>query len=105
MIKATFYEDGAGRVRRFRILNHGEALVCAGVSALAITCVNFIQSRFKPEARLKYEQEGGLIDFEPACGENREIGLVIDLLAFGLEQIREVYPNQIEIIRKGDYYD
>jgi hypothetical protein len=101
MISVTLYKNKNGGIYRFEVLNHGKDVVCAGVSALVITCVNFIQSRFNADTATKYDPDGGYIDFEvPAIkqgGTNEEIALAIDQMVFGLEQIRKVHKKEIKI--------
>jgi len=79
---------------------HGDPIVCAGVSALTITCVNFIKGKLQPNAQLDFDDEGGFIhlSYDDSC---RDVGLVIALLHDGLEQIKEIHPNEI-MIKKGD---
>lgn len=96
MIKVALYENKNGEIYRFKILNHGQDIVCAGVSALAITCVNFLQSRFDFKFELKLDPKGGLIDFE-AKEISKDISLIIDNMVFGLYQIMESYKKEIKI--------
>ena len=104
MIHVTLYKNKDGEIYRFVVLNHGEAIVCAGVSALVITCVNFIQSRFGVGVQ-SHDEGGGYIDFEISGLKDdvliKEIALIIDQMVFGLEQIRESYKKEVKIkIRK-----
>jgi len=99
MIDITLYKNKDGGIYRFTVLNHGEAVVCAGVSALVITCVNFVQSRFGVGVQ-SHDANGGYIDFEVE-NLNADISLAIDQMVFGLEQIRESYKKEVKIkIRK-----
>jgi hypothetical protein len=101
MIRVTLYKNEDGGIYRFKVLNHGSDIVCAGVSALVITCVNFIQARFgnRLEIIQEYADMGGHIDFE-VSNPNSDVALVIDQMVFGLEQIREVHSNGIKITTK-----
>ena len=78
---------------------HGDPIVCAGVSALVISCVNFIKDKLQPNAKLDFNDKGGYVRLEYAaqCPKTK---LVIQLLAFGLEQIKEEYPKQIKIKKR-----
>ena len=74
--------------------------MCAGVSALVITCVNFIQSRLQTDVIQSYADED-FIDFEiPALRANEncsDAALIIESMAYGIRQIQENYPNEIYI--------
>jgi len=96
MIKITVYKR-SGFVYRFKVINHGDPVVCAGVSALVITCVNFIQKELRAKASLKYEHDGGLIEFAVIDSRNEATALILKHMVFGLEQIAENYPKDIRI--------
>ena len=105
MIKATLYYNENGDVYRFYVRYHGDAVVCAGVSALVITCVNFIQAKFQLDANLHLE-DMEYIDFEINEIKNGQTiesaGLIIENMVFGLRLIEEAYGDDIRIeeIRK-----
>ncbi|MCL2349877.1 MAG: ribosomal-processing cysteine protease Prp [Defluviitaleaceae bacterium] len=106
-IKVVLFYNKNGHVYGFDVANHGDAIICAGVSALVITCVNFIESRFKGELTLKYKTADGHIAFEIAelkQGKTHEsASLIIDSMVFGLAQIQSVHKKQIKIYtRKSD---
>ena len=74
--------------------------MCAGVSALVITCVNFIQERLAADVIQSYADED-FIDFEIPdikIGISRhDASLIIENMAYGIRQIQESYPNEIRI--------
>ena len=98
MIDITLYQNKDGQIYRFKVLNHGQPIVCAGVSALVITCVNFIQTHFHGlDITQKHDEKGGFIDFEINDDLTKEVNLIINQMVFGLEQIRESYKKEIKI--------
>ena len=101
MISITLYQNQNGEVYRFKVLNHGKSVVCAGVSALVITCVNFIQAQFlELDVTQKHNENGGYIDFEINSDLNKEINLAIAQMVFGLEQIRQSNKREVRIQTK-----
>jgi len=96
MINATIYKRD-GYIYRFKVINHGDPIVCAGVSALVISSVNFIKSQLKVKSHLKYEYEGGMIEFAVVDSRHEATALILNHMVFGLEQINENYPRQIRI--------
>lgn len=96
MIKVKFYGSTG-----FEIINHGDEIVCAGVSALAITAVNFISDKLEAKVDCRHNPEGGLIHFK-LLEENPQAQLILESLVYGLELIRKMYPKEIKI-RRFDY--
>ena len=104
MIKATLYHNKNGDVYGFNVQYHGEAIVCAGVSALVITCVNFIQANFALETSLDVKDAEHIsfkISALKAGQRNHDASLIIKNMVFGLRQIEEAYPDNICIYTKS----
>ena len=105
MINVQLYYNKNNDIYRFRVTNHGEPIVCAGVSALVITCANFIQSQFNLDVVQKH-RDSGYIDFEigqiKKGGRNHGANMIIDHMVFGLKLIEESYANQIRIYTKQE---
>ena len=105
MIKVNLYYNKNRDIYRFQVLNHGDSIVCAGVSALVITCVNFIQSQFSLDVKQKH-RDTGYVDFE--IGEikrgvrNHFANLIIEHMVFGLRLIEKSYGDDIRIYVKQD---
>jgi len=97
MIKVELYHNKNGNICRFKIHNHGDPIVCAGVSALVITAVNFIKSRLGVKCSVEFK-DSDFIDFE--FEPTKEATLITQSMIFGIEQIRDSYKNQIKIITK-----
>ncbi|MCL2621090.1 MAG: ribosomal-processing cysteine protease Prp [Defluviitaleaceae bacterium] len=98
MIKVKVYGNTG-----FEVVNHGDEIVCAGISALTITAVNFIQDKLGAEVDCHHNPEGGLIRFK-LLDENPQAKLILENLVYGLELIKETYPKEIKI-RRFDNYD
>ena len=105
MIKVLLYYNQNRDIYRFKVLNHGSEIVCAGVSALVITCANFIQSNFALNVVQKHG-DTGYIDFEikdiKSGKRNHAANLIIDNMVFGLRLIEESYNDDIEIYVKEE---
>ena len=103
MISAILYRKGE-RYAGFRASGHsgyaeaGGDIVCAGVSAQSITCVNAMESLLGVSVLPEVEEETGLLAFElpPQEGE-REFGtqLLMGALGQGLSDIQEAYPEYV----------
>ncbi|MCL2855293.1 MAG: ribosomal-processing cysteine protease Prp [Defluviitaleaceae bacterium] len=95
MIKATFYRQN-DIISGFKVLNHGDEIVCAGVSALVITCVNFIQAKLGVNAFVEHDPKGGLIHLK-LSETTGDAQIILEHLTYGLELIKETYPKEIKI--------
>jgi len=103
MIRATLFYNKNNDVYRFKVRYHGAPVVCAGVSALVITCVNYIQTNFQLDCTLQIE-DMEFIDFEVSelkSGQTiKDASLIIDNMVFGLRLIEESYGDDIQIEEK-----
>ena len=104
MIKATLFYNKSGHIYRFKVRYHGDAIVCAGVSALVITCANFIQTRPDLEWAVNV-RDGELIDFEIISPMTHDAALIAENMAFGLALIQQAYPGEIKIEKEVQHYD
>ena len=81
---------------------HGSDIVCAGVSALAITTVNSIEklAGYQPIVEVD-EVEGGYLYMEVVEDLTQEqehtTQILLNSLLLGLEGIQEEYPNYLTI--------
>ena len=81
---------------------HGSDIVCAGVSALAITTVNSIEklAGYQPIVEVD-EVEGGYLYMEVVEDLTKEqehtTQILLNSLLLGLEGIQEEYPNYLTI--------
>jgi len=105
MIKVKLYYNKNNHIYGFKVLNHGDSFVCAGVSALVITCVNFIQSQLDIDLEQEHDaKDGGYISFTLPLlkqgGIDDKATLILNHMAFGLRQIEENYKDQVKIFEK-----
>ncbi|MCD8301041.1 MAG: ribosomal-processing cysteine protease Prp [Clostridiales bacterium] len=103
MVKATFFQDGQGRITGFECRGHadyadGNDIVCAGTSALVISCINSLEEL--TEDRFSCESEAGsgsiILKMDEDAGEQSQ--LLLKSLALGLEGIEESYEENIDVI-------
>lgn len=108
MIKGTFKRGASGRIKEFILTGHAEAgpygsdIVCAAVSALAISAVNGIDSLagFAPKIETN-DTEGGYLQVEMVdniTAEQRNIAqILLENLLLGLQATQAEYPDFVEI--------
>ena len=103
MIQAVFYRDAQDIFRGFRISGHagygeyGQDIVCAAVSALALTAVNSIEA-FCSDRFTAQERDGDL-DFRLVSAGDSGSQLLLKSLALGVEQIRQEYGSKYIKVR------
>lgn len=102
MITVSINRNNQGHIYGFAAHNHGEDIVCAGVSALVFNTVNSIEM-FTEEAMsvdMSEEDSGYIKLYMPnikAGHDNREVELLLSSMLLGLDNIRNQYPQQISI--------
>ncbi len=103
MISAILYRKD-GRYTGYRASGHsgyaeaGSDIVCAGVSALSITCVNALESLLGVETDPETDGETGLMSFDlPPLEGDRASGaqLLMGALGQGLSDLQEAYPGYL----------
>jgi hypothetical protein len=97
VIRAVILRDKSGEIEGFDIQNHGETRVCAAVSALAINCVNSLETLAKAELDINAAEDGGDLRFR-VKEITPEASLLLRSLELGLRSIKEEYPKQLEVI-------
>ena len=95
MIKVSIFRNTNNEVEHFKVVNHGEPIVCAGVSSLVITCVNFLEEKLGQNIKLKSESEG-YIECN-VINPSKEAFLILEHLVYGLSLIEDEYPSEITI--------
>lgn len=99
MIDVTVFKNSFGNIFAFEIVNHGEDIVCAAVSALSLNTVNAIESFTDTSFKVELEEEGGYLYFE--IEDNINISdsaiLLLKSLLLGLEGIEAQYEKSISI--------
>ena len=105
MIKITIYQDSKGRFTGFDCEDHagyadaGFDIVCAGASALTITCMNSIETLTDEEFTQDVDQENAVIRYRlNTFGHDAQ--LLFHSMVLGLEEIESNYSEYIDIIFK-----
>jgi len=103
MISAVLYRKD-GRYTGYRASGHsgyaeaGSDIICAGVSALSITCVNAMESLLGIRTSAETDEETGMLSFDlPKLTEDQEAGaqLLLGALGQGLSDLQETYPGYV----------
>ncbi|MGM9892266.1 ribosomal-processing cysteine protease Prp [Limosilactobacillus sp.] len=103
MIRAHFKLDSNRRITNFTITGHADAgpygqdIVCAAVSALAISTINGLEHvvHVKPQVESD-NQNGGLLKVAQ-LGVDHDSQLLLNTLMNGLLDVQESYPDNIEV--------
>ena len=101
MIKVYLYTTSASELYAFKAYDHGDAIVCSAVSALALNTVNSIEFFTDDVFTCEYDNDGGFLFFESSsakAGElKKDVKLLLDSFRLGIESIADNYESQIEI--------
>ena len=101
MIKVYLYTNTHGDVYAFKAYDHGDAIVCSAVSALALNTVNSIEFFTEDVFTCEYENDGGYLFFESASAkagqQKKDVKLLLDSFRLGIDSIADNYEGQIEI--------
>ena len=105
MITVSFYHDPSGILCGFQMEGHADAgeygydIVCSAVSALAIGCVNsietFTQAGFEEDAA----DDGGYLKviLKPETAEDHDAQLLLKSMVLAVSQMAESYPENLRI--------
>ncbi|MCC7665862.1 ribosomal-processing cysteine protease Prp [Liquorilactobacillus satsumensis] len=105
MIKAHFLYTSK-QICGFELTGHAESgeygqdIVCAGVSALAISTVNGLQKLAKAQIELTADEEHGgylKVSLDSAEKGNQAAALLLASFKLGMEEIATSYAKYIEI--------
>ncbi len=101
MVKITFFQNDAQQFIGFLCTGHADYadeqdIVCAGVSALVITCINSIETL--TEDVFTCSSEDGEISFRLREGFGEKSQLLLQSLALGLEEMESSYKDNIDLI-------
>jgi len=103
MISAVLFRED-GRYTGYRASGHsgyaeaGSDIVCAGVSALSITCVNALESLLGVRVHPRTDEESGLLRFTLPETEGKTaegVQLLMGALGQGLKDLAESYPGYV----------
>ena len=103
MIRAQFTLDSNRRITKFEITGHADAgpygqdIVCAAVSALAISTINGLDRVVHNKPAVESDdQNGGLLKVT-SLGVDHDSQLLLNTLLNGLADIQESYPDNIKV--------
>ncbi len=101
MIKAHICRNKAGQVFGFKVVNHGEPVVCSAVSALCFNTVNSIEAFTELDFTLDASPDGGdmtfTVPFLEKGGKDNNASLLLNSLVLGLKQIELDYSNDLKV--------
>ena len=100
MVQLDIKKSKNGNVIGFRVSGHagfseyGTDVVCAGVSALVINCINSIEEFTDTRFDLSQNESDGLIDF--TCKEpiDERAMLLIQSMIYGVREIEATYGSE-----------
>ncbi|MCM1245832.1 MAG: ribosomal-processing cysteine protease Prp [Roseburia sp.] len=100
MIRVRVKKSDSGKVTGFNVSGHagfakaGTDVVCAGVSALVINCINSIEQFSDTRFDLVQNEQDGVIDF--SCKEplDDKAVLLMKSLFLGVQEIQDTYGNE-----------
>jgi len=106
VIEAFIRRNKKGDICGFKVLNHGEGIVCAAVSILTLNTANSIEALTDEKFSCDYNPEGGFLemdfpDIKNGCG-TPEAGLLLKSLELGLRSVMESYENELVIIEDDE---
>lgn len=78
---------------------HGNDIVCAGVSAITFTLVGFLKNHEDVSWRLQTHYESG--NCEISCGSNTLTDTAFDMAIIGYAQMAKKYPDYIQLSAIG----
>ena len=96
MIRVGFRINPRGDTIGFNVDHHGDQIVCAAVSALAINTANSIELLTQAKFSCEYENER-FIDFRLVDKADANARLLLKSLQLGIHAIADEYPNELTI--------
>jgi len=96
MIKVRFNIDQEGEIVGFDVRSHGDKLVCAAISALAINAINSIEWLADTEVSYEYENER-FINFRLTDKPDTSATLLLESLRMGVRSVAEEHPEEVSV--------
>ena len=101
MIQAIICRNAEKRIYAFKLMNHGDPMVCAAVSFLVQNTANSIETFTSEPFDLDYDPQGGFLRLElPQIKEGQiseKADLLLESMALGLRSLMESYSKDIEV--------
>jgi len=85
-----------GLIYGFDIKDHGDPIVCSGVSVLTINTINSLEALLGIEPLAEID-ESGKIYFTVIDYQNDKVQLLLRSLELGLRSIEEEYNNDLKV--------
>ncbi|MCC8141596.1 MAG: ribosomal-processing cysteine protease Prp [Lachnospiraceae bacterium] len=103
MVNVTFYLNQKNKLTGFDCAGHADFaesqdIVCAGISALVINCINSIELLTEDVFFCDRKKNGGNIQFRLAEGFSEKSQLLLRSLALGLQNMERDYEGNIDLI-------
>ncbi len=100
MIKASVKRDEKGVIYGFKIINHGDELVCSAVSTLAINTFNSIEELTETNISVNFDENGGYLDFQIEDYEenSNDALLLLKSLHLGLSCLVMEHPKEVKLL-------
>ncbi len=104
MIQITILEDETEQIVGLHCIGHsgyaeeGSDIICAGVSALVVNCINSIEAFTSNTFEIETEAESGLIHMTLNEAPTSETTLLVDSMILGLQGIQNDYGNEYLIL-------
>ena len=105
MIKVEIFRNQNNEIYGFRVDNHGDSIVCAGVSALALNCVNCIEHFTEEHFICDFnETDGGFLKIEvipiKEGQHDHDVNLIFNCFLLGIQAIHAENKKHIKIVDK-----
>lgn len=75
--------------------DHGNDIVCAGVSAIAFTLLGFLENHRDDTAYISAQPKSG--DLKLRCRGGEKTALAFDMALIGFQQIAMKYPKHVQV--------
>lgn len=103
MVKITIFQDSEQNFTGFDCIGHAgyaeeNDIVCAGVSALVINCINSIETLTDAPFTCDSQEEAGRISFRFTGRSGADAQLLVSSLALGLSEIENSCDEFIDVI-------
>lgn len=73
---------------------YGSDIICSGISALAINCVNSIEKFTEDTFSVESDEQRGMIDFQLSAESSKETQLLLRSFVLGVTEISKTYGSQ-----------
>ncbi len=106
MIILTMLNDVSGNICGFECEGHagydeyGKDIVCAGVSALVLTCINSMEMLLGVSFESSTDEETGSVSLRLQEEPSSEAEILMESMLLGIEMIAENYKNRIKFRNK-----